>query len=534
VLLAEIATAVADVTATPSRSAKAQRLARTLRAASPEELPAVVSYLSGELPQRRTGVGWRSLADPPPPAAAAALSILDVDEAFEQAQDASGSGSQAARRDIVRELLSRATAEEQQLLAALVGGELRQGAARGVLVEALAAAAGVSAGEVRRALTLSGSMSEVASAALHPLAGATPSVPDSASQRLAAFTLTVGRPLAPMLAQSATSVPEALDRTGPAAVEWKLDGVRVQVHRGPAGVRVWTRSLDEITDRLPEVVRAIGDLPAQSLVLDGEVIALAPGGDGAPDLATGRPLPFQRTASRVASREGTDLPLTTVLFDLLHQDGRDLLDEPYVVRRAALERLAPRLVVPAITVDAAVPEDAERAGKFADDALAHGHEGVVVKGLDAPYAMGRRGAAWVKVKPRTTFDLVVLAAEWGHGRRTGLLSNLHLGALDPDGRYGEPGGFVMLGKTFKGMTDELLRWQTEAFQQIAIGGTRGRVDVRPELVVEIAVDGVQTSPRYPAGMALRFARVVRYRPDKRAQDADTVDDVRRLHVTDSP
>ncbi|HEX5510889.1 MAG TPA: ATP-dependent DNA ligase, partial [Actinomycetales bacterium] len=369
---------------------------------------------------------------------------------------------------------------------------------------------------------LSGSLPEVAVAAL--------SAPDAdtANKHLADFGLTVGRALGPMLAQSAPSVADALDRTGPAAVEWKLDGIRVQVHRDGEQVRVFTRSLDDITDRVPETVEAVRALPVQSVVADGEVIAL----DGGGELLSARPLPFQQTASRVATRTtprtaGTDaqLPLTTVLFDLLHLDETDLLDEPYAVRRAELERVAPGLAVPASRVTGV--QDAEQ---FAADALERGHEGVVVKSLEAPYAMGRRGAAWVKVKPRTTFDLVVLAAEWGHGRRTGWLSNLHLGARDPDGEYGPEGGFVMLGKTFKGMTDELLRWQTEKLQEIATGGTRGRVDVRPELVVEIAVDGVQTSPRYPAGMALRFARVLRYRPDKTPDEADTVDEVRRLHV----
>ncbi|MFP5346673.1 MAG: ATP-dependent DNA ligase [Actinomycetes bacterium] len=522
-LLAEIAEAAGDVTATSSRTAKAHRLARTLREAAPDELPVVVAYLSGEVPQRRTGIGWRSLTDLPPPAASPSLSVLDVDGCFERAQAASGPGSQAARRQIVRDLMSRATRDEQALLASLVGGELRQGAARGVLVEALAVAAGVGADEVRRALTLSGDLAAVAAAGLYPEpAGTSPSV------CLARFGLAVGRPLAPMLASSAQSVGKALDRTGPAGVEWKLDGVRVQVHAHDGQVRIWTRSLEEITERLPEVADVVGRLPVSTLVADGEVVGLRDDASP-PALASGRPVPFQLTASRVASRTSTDLQLATVLFDVLHADGRDLLDEPYSVRRRVLQELAPELAVPALEV---ADDDAGRvrAEEFAADAVGRGHEGVVVKALDAPYAMGRRGAAWVKVKPRTTLDLVVLAAEWGHGRRTGYLSNLHLGARDPEGRYTESGGFVMLGKTFKGMTDELLRWQTERLQELATQHTRGTVVVRPELVVEIAVDGVQTSPRYPAGMALRFARVVRYRPDKRADEADTVDDVRRLHV----
>jgi DNA ligase-1 len=522
VLLADVAAAVQDVAATSARSAKANRLAETLRAARSDDLPVVVAYLSGELRQRRTGIGWRTLADRPPPATEPTLTVHDADETFARAERASGTGADGVRRDLVHSLFSRATAAEQRLLAALLAGELRQGAARGVLTDAIAVASGAEPAAVRRALTLSGSLPEVAVAAL-----SAPD-PETANKHLADFGLAVGRALGPMLAQSAPSVAEALDRTGPAAVEWKLDGIRVQVHRDGDEVRVFARSLDDITDRVPETVEALRTLPVDSVVADGEVIAL----DGGGELRSARPLPFQQTASRVATRTtprtpGTDaqLPLTTVLFDLLHLDGTDLLDEPYAVRRAELERVAPGLAVPASRV--AGVQDAEQ---FAADALARGHEGVVVKALEAPYAMGRRGAAWVKVKPRTTFDLVVLAAEWGHGRRTGWLSNLHLGARDPDGEYGPAGGFVMLGKTFKGMTDELLRWQTETLQEIATGGTRGRVDVRPELVVEIAVDGVQTSPRYPAGMALRFARVLRYRPDKSPDEADTVDDIRRLHL----
>ncbi|HZI98660.1 MAG TPA: ATP-dependent DNA ligase [Actinomycetales bacterium] len=509
-LLAEIAAAVDDVTSTSSRTAKTERLAQTLRDASADEIPVVVAYLAGELRQRRTGIGWRSMADPPAPASAPSLTVADVDAAFEAAQAVAGQGSQAGRRQLVTDLLSRATEAEQHLLTALVGGELRQGAARGVLTDAVARAAGVPLAVVRRAVTLSGDLAEVASAALTAQDAA------AAEQVLSGFGLTVGRPLSPMLAQSAPTMEAALERTGPASVEWKLDGIRVQVHATAGRVSVWTRTLDEITERVPEVVAAVQALGAGDLVADGEVIAL----DG-PDLHTARPLPFQETASRVATRtaKGTT-PLTTVLFDVLHADGEDLLDEPYERRRGVLERIAPALAVPAVRADGQA---------FFDDALARGHEGVVVKALDAPYAMGRRGAAWVKVKRRTTFDLVVLAAEWGHGRRTGKLSNLHLGARDPDGAYGPPGGFVMLGKTFKGMTDELLAWQTKALNERAVHSTTWRVDVRPELVVEIAVDGVQSSPRYPAGMALRFARVLRYRPDKRAHEADTVAAVREFH-----
>jgi DNA ligase-1 len=333
-----------------------------------------------------------------------------------------------------------------------------------------------------------------------------------------------------MLARSAPDVAAALEQVSPAAVEWKLDGIRVQVHRDADDVRVFTRSLDDITARVPEVVDAALQLPVRSVVLDGEAIALH---------ADGRPRPFQQTSARVAVQDAEraaqamrQWPLTTFLFDVLHLDGDDLTLQPLRERRRALESVAPpHLVVPHLVVDApdAASPGAVRAQEFADDAIARGHEGVVVKALDAPYEMGRRGAGWVKIKPVHTFDLVVLAAEWGHGRRTGKLSNLHLGALDPDGEYGPPGGHVMLGKTFKGLTDALLAWQTDALLALAAGPTdHWVVPVRPELVVEVAIDGVQTSPRYPAGLALRFARVIRYRPDKTAQQADAVTSLRAL------
>jgi DNA ligase-1 len=318
-----------------------------------------------------------------------------------------------------------------------------------------------------------------------------------------------------MLASTATDVVDAMGRLGEAAVEWKLDGVRVQVHRSGGDVSVWTRSLDEITDRVPEVVEAVLTLPVHDVVLDGEAIALRP---------DGRPRPFQQTGSRVSSRVDVTAarsaaPLSTYLFDVLHLDGQDVLDHPGRDRAEVLEAAVPEpLRVPrVVTADVAVAADV-LAG-----AVARGHEGVVAKALDAPYEAGRRGTGWLKVKPRHTLDLVVLAAEWGHGRRRGWLSNLHLGARDP------AGGWVMLGKTFKGLTDEMLAWQTERLQELAVDSGEWVVQVRPELVVEVAFDGVQTSPRYPGGMALRFARVLRHRPDKRPEEADTVDAVRAIH-----
>jgi DNA ligase 1 len=524
VLLVEVSRAVDTVTATTARRDKIARLAATLATAGPGDLPVVVRYLSGELPQRRTGLGWRSLQDSPPPAATPSLSVAEVDATFAAAQDESGPGSQGRRRELLHALMARATPSEQRLLGGLVSGELRQGAQRGLLAEAVAVAAGLPPATVHRAITVSGDLAETATAALTGGAAA-----------LGAFALQVGRPLAPMLAQSAPDLSSALARTGPAGVEWKLDGVRVQAHVAGGTASVFTRSLDDITARVPQVVDTLRHLPAATLVVDGEVLAL----DGG-DLATGRPLPFQQTAARVARHPGdrqeqadgaARVPLTLALFDVLHVDGRDLLDEAASTRRQALEDLAPNLAVPRVAVaDPADARQTDAARAFAHDALSRGHEGVLVKALDAPYAMGRRGAAWVKVKPRTTFDLVVLAAEWGHGRRTGRLSNLHLGALDPQGRYGDPGGFVMLGKTFKGLTDAMLEWQTTRLLDLAVQRSAWVVEVRPELVVEIAVDGVQTSPRYPARMALRFARVLRHRPDKRAGEADTVDDVARLHA----
>ncbi len=509
VLLHELATASADVAATTSRTAKTERLARALAAAQAgEEASLAARYLSGDLRQRRTGLGYAALRERPPPAAEPTLTVREVDAAFERIAGLSGSGSTRARRQALAELLRAATPVEQQLLVGLVGGELRQGALDGVMAEAVARAAGLPGAAVRSAVTVAGSLPDVAAAVLA-----------EGRSGLDHFRLVVGRPLRPMLASSAPDVESALQRLGAAGVEWKLDGIRVQVHRCGSDISVFTRSLDDVTGRVPEVVEAALALSADSFVLDGEAIALA---------RDGRPRPFQETGSRVGRRADVavarrEVPLTFYGFDLLHLDGGDLLGEPLRARVAALAELVPEpLRVPRVeTAEPAV------AARVLAEALGQGHEGVVAKALEAPYAAGRRGAAWVKVKPVHTLDLVVLAVEWGSGRRTGLLSNLHLGAGDPDGRYGPPGGFVMLGKTFKGLTDEVLGWQTERLLALADGPTDGWVvRVRPELVVEIAFDGVQTSSRYPAGLALRFARVKGYRPDKSASEADTIDAVR--------
>ncbi len=513
-LLAELS-AVSDVVgATPGRTAKIGAIAKVLGRSSPDEVGLVVRYLSGDLRQRRTGIGVAALRDLPPPAQAAVLEVAEVDAAFEAAAGLSGAGSSAARRRLLTDLMTRATGPEQRLLGALVSGELRQGAAAGVMAEAVAVAAGVPADRVRTAVTLAGSLPQVAEA----LARSGPAA-------LGRFKLRLGTPLAPMLAQSAPTVPDALQRLGGgrAGVEWKLDGIRVQLHRDGTDVGVFSRSGDDLTGRLPDLVEAVRALPVSAAVLDAEGLVLRP---------DGRPAPFQVTGSRVGRTVDVptarrQAPLSLFVFDALHLDGTDLVGTPAAQRWDALDAAVP----PAVRIPRLVTGDPEQASAFVADALARGHEGAVVKATDAPYAAGRRGAAWVKVKPRIVLDLVVLAAEWGHGRRHGLLSNLHLGARDPDGRFGPPGGFVMLGKTFKGMTDALLAWQTERLTSLATQGTDGWVvPVRPQLVVEVAIDGVQASTRYPGGVTLRFARVLRYRDDKAAGDADTVDSVRSLLV----
>jgi DNA ligase-1 len=505
VLFAEVAEASTQVAATSARSAKVAVLAECLRHAAPEDVPVVVAHLSGELRQRRTGVGWASLRDLPAPAPEPTLTVTEVDAAVDEIAGVAGKGSQTRRSALVSALFARATDVEQAMLRGLFFGEIRQGALEGVMLDAVAKAAELPGPAVRRAAMLRGAVGPVAQAALaHGADG------------LASFSLEVGRPLQPMLAGTADGIAAALERVSPAAVEWKLDGVRVQVHRDRDRVTVFTRSLDDITHRVPEVVDAALALPVESVVLDGEAIALRP---------DGRPRPFQETASRIGQRVEVAaarqvLPLSPYFFDVLHVDGDDVLALPGAERYDVLYRVVPEtLRAPRLVTD-----DVAAAGAFLDDALARGHEGVVVKALDVPYEAGRRGSGWLKVKPVHTLDLVVLAVEWGHGRRQGWLSNLHLGALDP-----VTGGFVMLGKTFKGLTDAMLQWQTERLLELAEQRTDWVVTVRPELVVEVAFDGVQASPRYPAGMALRFARVLRHRTDKRADEADTIDTVRAIH-----
>lgn len=486
-LFAELAAATEDVRAQSSRLAKVERIADALRALDADERVAGTSYLAGSPRQRVLGVGWASLRDDPPaPAEAPSLTVAEVDAVLAHVASLSGAGSVAARRAALGGLMARATASEQAFLRNLVLGDIRQGALGAVVGDAVAKAAGVPVKQVRRALMLRGDLGAVASVAL-------------AGEDLAQFRLEVGRPIAPMLASTAPDVDAALEKTGPAAVEWKLDGARIQVHRDGDDVGIFTRSLDEVTARIPEVVEAARALPARSFVLDGEAIALR---------EDGSPHPFQVTGSRFASTSG--VLLTPLFFDVMHLDGVDLLDARGEERALALTALVPE------------PWRVPRGGpEKLEEALARGHEGVVVKALDAPYEAGRRGSAWVKVKPVHTLDLVVLAVEWGSGRRRGKLSNLWLGARAED-------GFVMLGKTFKGLTDAMLAWQTEKLLELETGREGHVVHVRPELVVEIAFDGVQTSPRYPGGVALRFARVVRHRPDKPAAQADTLEAVLAL------
>jgi ATP-dependent DNA ligase I len=487
---AELAAVSDAVRSTSARNAKVALLAGALRELAPDEIEAGTAFLAGALLERQIGVGWASLRSVPPPAAGAVLEVADVAAAFARIGDMRGAGSVAARREALEALFARATEPEQRMLRGLLVGDLRQGALEGVVTTAIAQAAGVPVASVRRALMLAGELPAVAAIALR----------DGAAG-LDAVGLEVGRPIQPMLAGTAKSVEDALARVGEAAVEFKVDGARIQVHRDGSDVAIFTRSLDEITPRVPELARAALALPAQRLVLDGEAIALR---------EDGSPYPFQVTASRFGTRGRSPVELTGLFFDLLHLDGEDLLDASGRERTAALDAVVPAAQrVPRGSLEAA---------------LAAGHEGVIVKSLEAPYAAGRRGAGWLKVKPVHTLDLVVLAVEHGSGRRRGWLSNLHLGARSDE-------GFVMLGKTFKGLTDEMLRLQTQRLRELAVSDDGWVVRVRPELVVEIAFDGVQTSTRYPGGVALRFARVLRYRDDKTADQADTIDAVRAFART---
>jgi DNA ligase-1 len=511
VLFADVVAASAAVAATRSRTAKATAIADLLRRADGDEVRPVPAWLAGDPLQGRLGVGWRTLGRlAHDPAAAPQLTVPDVDRALTELAGTTGTGSAARREALLEQLFTAATADEQRFLVRLLTGELRQGALEGVVLDAIAAAADVPAPTVRRAFMLSGSLADTAATALG--AGTT---------ALTAVHLQVGRPVRPMLASPGSSLDAVLADLGDeVTVEHKLDGARIQVHRAGDAVRVWTRTLREVTDGVPELVAQVRSLPCRTAVLDGETLALDD---------DGRPRAFQDTMSRFGSQAPDDgepdpaVVLSPFFFDLLHLDGRDLLDEPLAVRLDALAELLAGEEHAPLRMPGVRRPTPEQAAEVLDGALGAGHEGVVVKALDAPYAAGRRGRAWQKVKPVHTLDLVVLGAEWGYGRRSGKLSNIHLGARDPDG--GEP---VMVGKTFKGMTDELLDWQTQTFPGIAREQHDWGVLLQPELVVEVALDGAQRSPRYPGGVALRFARVVRYRPDKSPADADPLDAVRAL------
>lgn len=511
-MLARLAQVSQEVAATSARSKKIALLAELFREAEPDDVPIVIPYLAGRLPQGRLGVGWKVLSRPVAPAAEPTLTVRGVDHRLTALGQVAGAGSQAERTRLVGELLGAATEDEQRFLFGLISGEVRQGALDAVAIEGLALATHAPPADVRRAVMLAGSLQTVAEALL----GEGPPALDR-------FRLTVGRPVLPMLAHSASSVAEAVEKLGVCAVEEKLDGIRVQIHRDGDAVRLYTRTLDDITDRLPELTAAALELRGDRFILDGEVIAFD---------EAGRPRSFQETAGRVGSRTDVTtaaeaVPVSPVFFDALSVDGRDLLDLPFAERHAELARLVPEpMRVRRALVSG--PDEIPAAEEFLARTLERGHEGVVVKSLDAPYSAGRRGASWLKVKPVHTLDLVVLAAEWGHGRRTGRLSNLHLGARTADG------GFAMLGKTFKGMTDAMLTWQTERLQELAVESSGHVVTVRPELVVEIAYDGLQRSTRYPAGVTLRFARVVRYREDKRPEEADTVETLLAAHPEVKP
>jgi DNA ligase 1 len=496
-LFADVVSASTQIAGTSSRSRKVAILAELLRILDANEVGICVGFLSGVPRQGRIGVGYSTVyrmearpADQP------TLTVGDVDRAISAIEQATGSGSAARRRQLLGELLRRASEPEADFLRRLMTGELRQGALAGLMADAIAKAAGVSGGLARRALMLSGDLSRMAEIAM-----------TSGQEGLRDVGFEIFRPILPMLASPSATVAEAVASFEQASVEWKLDGIRIQIHRRQGDVRIYTRNLNEITGALPGIADAVLRLPVRQAVLDGE--ALWMGDDG--------PAPFQQTMSQIDS----DAPpegVVTFLFDLVHVDGVDLLDTPLHERAARLQAIAPRLTIPSVlTTD---PQEGQR---VLDAALRAGHEGVVVKDAASSYAAGRRGKAWRKVKPVRTYDLVVLAAEWGHGRRQGWLSNLHLGARDPSSDE-----FVMVGKCFKGLTDELLRWQTNELLQRETTRRGITVLVRPELVVEIALDGVQASTRYPGGVALRFARVKRYRPDKHATEADEIDELRAL------
>jgi DNA ligase-1 len=498
VLFDELAAASQALAATTKRNEKVAALAEVLRRLDTSEIIPAIAYLTGTTPSGRIGVGWATLGDVKvSPAIEPTLGILEVAAAIDGLDVMSGAGVGAERREALGGLLGRATGREQLLIRGLLGGELRQGALDGVMTTAVAAAAEVPVAAVRRAAMMAGDLGVASVAAL-----------TGGGDVLDAIHLEPLRPVQPMLASPSVNVAEAIDATGTAQVDWKLDGTRVQAHRGGDVVRLFTRNLNDVTERLPGVVEAVRVMPGGDLVLDGEAMGLA---------EDGSPRKFQDTMRRSTE-------LQAFFFDVLYADGAPVHDEPLSERSRLLADIVPE----GSRLPSIVTADVAEAEAFLAAAIEAGHEGVMVKDLDQPYEAGRRGKGWRKVKPVYTLDLVVLAVEWGSGRRRGWLSNIHLGARDPK----NAGTFVMVGKTFKGMTDDMLRWQTERFTELRTGegavGGRHAVRLRPEQVVEIAVDGVQRSTTYPGGVALRFARVKHYRHDKSADDADTIEAVRSL------
>lgn len=492
------------VAETTKRLAKIDLLAKLLKQAPAEEVEIVVAFLTGRARQGRIGIGYGNLRDAKEsPASEPSLEVAEIDRTFEDITKAQGSGSQRRKLELLSAVFARATASEQQFLMGLLMGELRQGALEGIMLDAISKASGIPADRVRRAVMMAGDIAVVGRALL-----------EKGEAGLHAYDVQLFRPIQPMLAQTAEDVTEALADLGEAALEFKMDGARVQVHKSGAEVLVYTRALNDVSAAVPEVVEAVRALPAHDLILDGEVLSLLP---------DGRPQPFQITMRRFGrkldvSRMRSELPMTAFWFDLLYLNGGSLLDEPQARRFQSLAELAPASLIPHT-----IASDAAAGAQFLEQSIERGHEGIMAKATGATYAAGARGQSWLKIKRPRTLDLVILAAEWGHGRRQGWLSNLHLGARDT-----EKGGFAMLGKTFKGLTDEILAWQTQELLKLEIGRDSYTVHVEPKLVVEVAFNEIQVSPRYPSGLALRFARVKRYRPDKTAAESDTFQTVQKM------
>lgn len=501
-LFNRVVEASSRVAATPKRTEKVAVLAGLFVGMSEGEVPIVVAMLSGEPRQGKIGIGYRVISTiSTPPAPAATVTVVEVDAALTGIAGTSGPGSQAARRDLLSELFGRCTGDEQDFLRRLLIGDVRQGALEGIMTDAVAKAAGLPVADLRRAVMMQPDLGQVAVVAL-----------TRGVEGLSEIKLEVLRPVQPMLAKTAASAAEAIETEGLSSVEWKLDGVRIQVHRSAREVRIFTRNLNDVTDRLSDVVDVVRGFAGERFVLDGEVMSLT---------ADNKPRPFTETMSRFGTEDRLEesAPVIPFFFDVLHEGGVDLTERPLSERQAVLDSVVP----PQYRVPRLQTDDPGEAQSMLDESRSRGHEGIMVKRLDSPYEAGRRGATWLKVKPAHTLDLVVLAVEWGSGRRSGWLSNIHLGARDAS-----TGEFVMLGKTFKGMTDDMLAWQTERFLELETHREGHVVYVRPEQVVEIAFDGLQASSRYPGGMALRFARVKGYRPDKPAREADTTDTVRAI------